>query len=495
VKFEREVYTAQINGMVETWIEDETHFIRVRPHSNARVDVKVAKDSLTALVDLDPGAGTGIRLNEETIREKLVEAGVIRGIDMEAVGRAVRQAERVGTIKDVPVAYGQPVDNPDEGRIHLKVAMATGKSVTIKEDGTADFKNQDQFTLVQKEQLVAEITAPGEKPEDGWDVYGKTLAAREGSMPSLEIGKNIRQETDENKNLKLFASKAGELVYDNNLIDVQTVYTVAGDVGLETGNIRFSGSVNIAGTVKPNHFVIASGTVKIVGSIDGALVSAEESIHIQQGIIGAGKATIRSRKNVTAGFAERANLMAVGDISIKNACLQCTVKCNGSFALVTEKGRLVGGVTRARAGINVATLGNRGGIKTVVSFGQDYLIGDKIELEEKELEKIKAALSKAENSIAAAQKKGLQSDLQDARKQKLIQMKLLEKRTERLFWLREKFEEHFESEIKVRGSLFPGVILESHGRTHEITREGKNVTFVFGQESGRIEEKKAKTEE
>ena len=67
-------------------------------------------------------------------------------------------------------------------------------------------------------------------------------------------------------------------------------------------------------------------------------------------------------------------------------------------------------------------------------------------------------------------------------------MKLIEKRSMRLFTLREKFEEHFPSEVEVRGKLYPGVVFESHGRYHEIDSEKKGVVLIFDQKTGRIVE-------
>ncbi len=59
----------------------------------------------------------------------------------------------------------------------------------------------------------------------------------------------------------------------------------------------------------------------------------------------------------------------------------------------------------------------------------------------------------------------------------------------RIFMFREKFEEHFDSAVRVRGTVFPGTILESHGRTLAVSTAKKNVQFVFDTTTGRIEER------
>jgi uncharacterized protein (DUF342 family) len=216
-------------------------------------------------------------------------------------------------------------------------------------------------------------------------------------------------------------------------------------------------------------------------------LSSEKSVHVNQGIIGGGKAAVRARENVTASFAERVMLMAVNNVSLKSACLQCTVKCNGKISLEGERGHLVGGQAKARHGIELTNLGSKNGAKTNISFGQDYLIGDKIELEEKELEKLKDDAVQTDLKLHQAEKEGGIDDLKKHRAKKLHTLKLIDRRTERLFWLREKFEQHFDAEVVVRGTAFPGVTLESHGRIFEISREMNKVVFYFNREKGIIE--------
>jgi uncharacterized protein (DUF342 family) len=55
--------------------------------------------------------------------------------------------------------------------------------------------------------------------------------------------------------------------------------------------------------------------------------------------------------------------------------------------------------------------------------------------------------------------------------------------------MREKFEEHFDSEIRISGTIFPGVVIESHNRYYEVKQKRSRVIFYFDCESGRIKEK------
>jgi uncharacterized protein (DUF342 family) len=212
-------------------------------------------------------------------------------------------------------------------------------------------------------------------------------------------------------------------------------------------------------------------------------------VFIAQGVKGGGKAVIRAKKEIRLSFAEQATLLSVGDIHIKNACLRCQVKSNGKLVLETEKGNFVGGSARVKGGLDVMNLGGESGAKTHVSFGQDYLIKDQIESEEAEIEKVKAQIIKLDSAMHLFERGGQQVNLEKVRQEKLKLLKIIEKRSMRLFTLREKFEEHCPSEIRVRGTVYPGTIIESHGRFFEVRKKSSKLVFFFNPEVGHIQEK------
>jgi len=68
-------------------------------------------------------------------------------------------------------------------------------------------------------------------------------------------------------------------------------------------------------------------------------------------------------------------------------------------------------------------------------------------------------------------------------------MKLIEAHKMRLITLRDRYDEHVQSEVVVRGTLYPGAILESHGRRYETQAEKKVISLHFDPVQGRIVEK------
>ena len=224
------------------------------------------------------------------------------------------------------------------------------------------------------------------------------------------------------------------------------------------------------------------------GLAEQALISAEGKVIVTRGFKGGGKGIIRARAGIEAAFAERASMMVVGDIKLNRGSILSIIRTNGKLAINSENGKLSGGVCQARYGIDTSDMGSEKGLRTEVSFGQDYLIKDQIGVCEEEIVKLRRTLTEAEEKIKTALEKKLPLD-DGLRKEKVRLVKLLEQLNLKVFTLREKFEEHHESEIRIRRTVYPGVIIESHDRYYEVQKKRRRVIFYFDRESGQIREK------
>ncbi len=483
---------SEIDGFLDLFESEDGTVLRVRPAKNELIEIEISEDKMEAFLSITENIGEPITAEE--IKEKLVSAGVIKGLKEDILQKAVETSTEGQSLERLVIAAGEVPVEPGTSRLNMKIVVADDTAVTLRSDGSADFKNQDRITSITKGDLIGVIQSPKTEARDGWDVCGATIEAKEAPPLKTEIGNGIQKEEGKDGDISLIAKVSGELIREGDKLFINEFHLVKGDVDLKQGNIKFLGSVKIGGSVTQGFFVMSGGEVQIAGGVEAALVSAGESIIIGQGVVGGGKAILRSKQDIELAFAEQATLLAVGNIKAKNSCLRCKIKCNGKLLLVGDKGNLIGGNTKTTGGIDVGNLGNDKGIKTEVSFGQNYLIQDRIELEEKEVEKIKTQIAKLDMTMHQLEKEGSKAKLKNARLQKVKMMKIMEKRGVRLFTLRERFEEHFPSEIKVRGTLYPGVILESHGRYHEITSEKKNLIITFNLQTGKIEETPIKKE-
>ncbi|MDR1287739.1 MAG: FapA family protein [Treponema sp.] len=446
----------------------------VIPYRDGKIKTEVSEDAMEAGAELLREEGAGLPLNPAAVLEAFAAAGVTKGVDEEAVRAACRAAGEKGSWSgilargEMPAAKGSPVvrwllpglgpGGPKPGSPPVSVAAGTP---------------------------VAEISPGDPEGKPGFDVRGKELPVTDAVPVGISHDDSI-QEIPEGKGVRLSAARAGELSCNGQELRVSGVRSIKGNAGKATGNINFPGDIKINGKVEPG-FSVVGRNVFVAGLSEAALVSAGGRAVMAGGIKGAGKGVVRARSTIEAAFAEAAVLLAVGDIKIKLGCAGCNVKTNGMLLVSGETGKLAGGVCRARLGVNVQELGSVKGLRTEISFGQDYLLKDQIEVAEAEIEKIRAALKRADAKIKNAIHNP--AALGEAGSQKVGLLKKLEQLNLRIFTLREKFEEHHESEVKVRGAVHPGVVMESHGRYYEINRLREAAVFYFDRETGRIKER------
>jgi uncharacterized protein (DUF342 family) len=465
---------------------DGEHYLRVRAHIDARVGVDITPDKMSATISLREGSGTGRRLSREMVQEALAQAGVSHGLREEAIDKAIAAARAGTEVDNLSVAEGTPAVDQSENTIEMAVGTEQSPAVRIRNDGTADYRTQNAITTVQEGQELCRILPSQQEPIDGTTVTGETIPAKSVSGLQIEFGENIEKREQEDGSILIVAATEGEFVHGKDRMEVRTTHTIKGDVDMSVGNLKFPGTVLIGGTVRAGFYVMSGGDIKIAGGVEAALLSAEGDIIIKQGVKGAGKAVLRSKNSVMSTFMELATVLSVGDVVLKSAIVRSRVKCNGRVMFQGDKGRLVGGTIRARHGLEAASVGSPRGVKTTISFGQDYLIADLIEKEEKEIEKVKARISQLDIEMRKAEKASAEDQLKALRQEKVKMLKLMEKRGLRLFTLRERFEQHFPSKVVVRGEVHSGTIFESHGRTYEVTAPRKGVSVEFDPHTGNL---------
>ncbi len=492
LRISQESIQSQDDGLLLVDEREDGVMARVLPFRDARVDVSVAEDAMSARVDVERGYGLGRELTLELAQESLAKAGVSYGVDMKELSDALAKARDGQAVSGRLVAKGSDPVPAGGYRLNWIVRIASGAAVTVRADGSADYKNQDRATIVVEGQPLLEMLAIGVEGQNGQDVLGGIIPApkdpRVADPPGFD--QSIVEERKENGDRLLKAGKNGELRFEKNALSIDAYQKIKGDVGPATGNVKFPGPVAIAGTVLTGYAVVAGGDVLVTGAVEAALVSADGAVKITEGVKGAKRGTVRARKTIEASFAEQAMLLAVDDIVLKNSALLCNIKSNGRLRLLGDKGHLIGGLCRCRKGVEVQNLGSANGARTQVSFGQDYLVKDAIEAEEREIERVKAMILQADKTMREQESEG--ANLDKIRGDKLRLVKLLEQRSLRVFELREKFEEHFPSEIVVRGSVFAGVVIESHNRFHEVRQTKQKVAFSFDQQLGRVVERPLK---
>ena len=211
------------------------------------------------------------------LKELLQQAGVVYGIDEEAVAKASALTET----ERVLVAQGTPPVPPVDEWIEYAECFSEGKRVVNEDAQRIDFYEMTQIPSVEEGAVLA-VKHEGQPGKPGMKVTGEVIEPRPPKKVNLRAGQGVALIEG---GLKAVAVVSGKPSNVRGLLKVLPVYTVAGDAGLATGNIRFTGHVLIQGDVAENVQVYARGTVRVGGIADGAQIEGVAGISVEGSII------------------------------------------------------------------------------------------------------------------------------------------------------------------------------------------------------------------
>ena len=467
ITIQDEIATSKINGILDYACENMVYSLRVREHEDARIVVSLADNSMTAYISFLSPLGSGRSVSPERIKSALEEKGIVRGIQEDEILKICALGDEGKIVTDHPVAEGKI---PFQGEQSLKFLVDL-------EPGTKD------TIPVNVGDPVAELQKQGEEDSTGYNVLGEQLFSE--NEKGIERDDNVLLEEVEGKTI-LKAGVKGLLCLENGRLFIKEKLSIRGDVSRAGGNIQFPGSITISGSVLSGIFVKAGKDLAVLEIVEASLLSAGGSIMIGKGVKGDKKAVLRSGENITLSFAEATNIMVNGVLNVKKALMNCIIKCNGQIESDSDGTRIIGGTLKVKSGISIGSIGSESETKTFISFGQDYLVEDQINVVTKEIEQINQQLPEIESHLKIAGEKRNHKKLMALRKKKVQILKILEKKGIKNFFLKEKFELHFDSMIKVSDTVYPGVTFESHGRQFVVKEKLTSIIIYFDRATGKI---------
>lgn len=408
--------------------------------------------------------------SEDAIRQFLKEKGVTYGIIEENLKKIL---EKQLYDCEVLIAEGTESKNGVDGYYEYKFNLNFSKKPKIRPDGTVDYWSIKMIETVEEGQVIA-IYHKAYQGTDGVNVKGKLLLAKRGRDRVPLRGKGFERSED---GTIYTALSNGKIEMLNERITILPVYEINGDVDLSVGNIDFRGDVIIHGCVCSGVSVKATGTITIDGIVEGAKIEAGKDLVLRSGGMGASRASITSRGNITAKFFEYARIHANGSIRA-DVFLNCKVSCGESIILNGRKASIVGGEVWAIERIEVHTLGSDGEVVTKIRIGNDAavmrrvsILKNKIEVEQENLQKIEAGLT-------------LLKDVKnDPRRTELLRVKirdnaLLSDDAAELEKLENQLERAKGGNIEVKGKVYPGVSVEMDDLHISVKEEQERLEFV-----------------
>lgn len=315
--------------------------------------VFLSADKMTAYVratDYERGKEADNSFNPQIIYGLLQENQVDFGIDHDGIEV---YAKGKTLFKDLEAAHGQrPIAGAD-GYVEYLFETERAGGPKVKNDGSVDYKELDLFENVVPGKVLCRIHPPKEGI-DGLDVLGNPVPAKAGKEAEISCGNGVELSED---GKTVVATKGGMVVTNKGSIEVKEVFTVNGDVGPTTGNIRFNGAVVVKGNILSDYSVFANGDVVVDGYVESSILTSTGNITIKNGVNGMKKGMIKADGNVTTKFAEMAKIIVGGDFNF-DYCINCDVRAVGSIIGKGKRASLMGGSYIAGEHININTAGS-----------------------------------------------------------------------------------------------------------------------------------------
>lgn len=327
------------------------------PQAYAVLKVELSRDKMKATIRYDTREGA-LLPTKEMVLEALEEAGVVYGVDEDAIERGrMSLSAFVAAEGTLPVAG-------ENAYIDRKFDLGISGKPVVDEYDKVDYKDLNLFVLAKENQTLA-IRIPQTKGTDGKNVLGEVVPAAKGRPCPMPEGKNTKAVGD-----RLIATCSGQIVDKGTRISIDPRLEIKGSVGVETGDIDFDGSVQIKGDVQSGFKVHATGDIEIKGSVNGAQVSGR-NVYISGGITGADRAKVIAEHDIRTAFAENAYLESANDVFISDIALHSQIRAGKRIIMEDRHGQITGGHAIAGELISVKIIGNPAFVVTKVSVGID----------------------------------------------------------------------------------------------------------------------------
>lgn len=386
---------------------------------NAKLNYSVTEDKMQAFVTMSKPANGGREMDLIDIKEILENNGIIYGIQEYIINKSLEDGNF-----NIPIlaAEGKPPVNGKNARIEFLVNV--NKKIIPKfigEEESIDYKDLSIVENVEEGQKLAEKIEASEG-EEGTTVFGDKIETKGGKDidPKEILGDNVKM-SDDGK--FIIASINGQVVLKGKLLSVEPIFEVSGDVGPETGNINFIGSVLVKGSVNDNYSIKAEGNIDIQGTVGKCDLEAKGDIMVKLGIQGNENSFVRAGGDVIAKFIQFSNIEAGNNVVVTEAILNSNIDADNRIILIGKRASASGGRLRALTEVNGKVLGSQAGTKTLIETGISPAKRRAIDSMEKEKEELDIAIEELERGIKSLEQAAKIKKLDDEKKEQLQSLK------------------------------------------------------------------------
>ncbi|MBN1410609.1 MAG: FapA family protein [Spirochaetales bacterium] len=490
----RGVVKFDVNLVAKVVRRAEGRYIRVgefdyNPANDSAMSIDILEMEMKSYIEVSAPRLGGADLTYENMVGILKNNGIVFGIKEDTLKKFEDYPEY--NMQILAAEGAKPVNGRDAQIVYY--FNTDRNSIKLKEeDGRVDFKELNLIENVVAGQVLAKKIPP-EKGEEGRTITGKVLPAKPGKDINIPVGKNVKLSED---GTTVISEINGQAILLNGKINVEPVFTVSGDVNLQTGNILFLGTVIVKGSVLDGFSVKAAGNIEVKGNVGKCILDAEGDVIVHQGILGKDGGNVKSGKSIFAKFIEHARVEATEYVYVNEGILHSFVDANKKIICQGRRASIVGGRLRASEEINAKHLGSIAGTETILEVGYDpaskarlaeldsKLVPLKKELDEIELNiKTLMNLKKVQRKLSEEKEEYLE-ELNSKRIDVQTQIQVINTEMEdirsHLVTLKK------DGKISASEKVFPGVKLYIKDSYLEVKNEFKFVTFLLEHSNIRI---------
>ena len=440
------------------------------PSADAVMAVDVAKDEMSATIEVSAPAASGSEISADQIRNALRTQGVV-------------------AVYNVPFVVAEAIKAVDGADARMDYKFETDSSkLKIKEnqDGQIDFKELNLIQNVMKGQPLA-IKMLAERGKGGKTLFGRYLEAKNGKDIDVHyfMGQNVELDSDQ-RTIK--ASMDGQVLMVGNKISVEPVYEVPG-VNIKTGNITFMGTVIVKGNVEDGYNVKANGNIEVYGTVGNCHLEAEGDIVISQGVMGRDEGSIKTSKSLWARFIQNTTVEAKDYIVVNDNIMNAHVTALKKILLKGKRAVIIGGHLFAQEEISAKNIGNPTGTETILEVGFDpiakqrlvQLQGEQSELV-KQLEDLDLNIQTLENQMETRRSvpKEKQKQLMEFKTQKAD----IEEKSDAMTTEINQIQEHLRAlkvvgRVNASGTVYAGTKIYVRDEKDEVKADCKSVSFYY----------------
>ena len=320
--------------------------------------ISFSADDMLCMLKL-PLRSDGASYTEELIFNFLLKCRIRMGIDKEGIKRMLRH---INSGENYVVAAGKgPVDGVD-GYYDFFFDTETNNEPIILKDGTADLSNMDTLKQVRVGDKLAYYHR-ATKGEDGYNVFGEALKARNGKEIPILKGEGFMILNDR---VTYVAKYSGAISMVDGVINIQKVMIVP-EVKVTDKKINYDGVVYVTGDVHSSSDIKATGDIIIGGHMESSEIVSGGNVIIKGGATCPIRGSITAKGDISAKFFEGVTI--TGKNISGNYFINCKINSSGLIKTYGRVGIIYGGTCQSLVGIETASVGNRSGAKTIINLG------------------------------------------------------------------------------------------------------------------------------